>query len=438
MAAMSITKISVKGFKSLYDEQSIEIRPLTILAGANSSGKSSIMQPLLLMKQTLEATTDPGALKLDGPNVRFTSSEQIFSKIMGKTCAREFAVYIELANGSSFHVTFSADTGKVFEVKNITYNTESGVLTLKPGLSSEEIIERIKPTRYLSFFKPISDYRKDDWGIVRDRCFLEIELKKIHVELMRNIKFSSSISPIVIEPLAQVIHLPGLRGNPQRNYPRNATGTSFPGEFQEYAASLIAFWHENNDPKIKHVGEILKEMGLSWKVSSKRVEDTRVELQVSRLPINKRGGALDLVNIADVGFGVSQTLPVVVALVAAQPGQLVYIEQPEIHLHPKAQIALAKRLCWAAKRGVKLVIETHSAMLLHKIQTLVAKGEMPEKDVALHWFQRDEGGVTKITTAELDEDGAYGDWPEDFAETELAVDQEYLDTVDAKMYAKMP
>ncbi|MFP4415068.1 AAA family ATPase, partial [Coleofasciculus sp.] len=56
-----ITRISVQGFKSLYDECSIEIRPLTILAGANSSGKSSIMQPLLLMKQTLEATYDPGA-----------------------------------------------------------------------------------------------------------------------------------------------------------------------------------------------------------------------------------------------------------------------------------------------------------------------------------------------------------------------------------------
>ena len=73
-----ITGITVSGFKSLRDESHIEVRPLTILAGANSSGKSSIMQPLLLMKQTLEAQYDPGPLLLNGPNVKFTAAEQCF------------------------------------------------------------------------------------------------------------------------------------------------------------------------------------------------------------------------------------------------------------------------------------------------------------------------------------------------------------------------
>jgi AAA15 family ATPase/GTPase len=82
--AKGITRISVKGFKSLAEECSIEIRPLTILAGANSSGKSSIMQPLLMMKQTLEATYDPGPLLLDGPNVRFNSVDQFLSRSDGK------------------------------------------------------------------------------------------------------------------------------------------------------------------------------------------------------------------------------------------------------------------------------------------------------------------------------------------------------------------
>src|SRR6267142_499309 len=76
----AITEIQVAGFKSISDEQSIEIRPLTILAGANSSGKSSMMQPVLLLKQTLEAPYDPGALLLDGPNVKFTSVEQMLTK----------------------------------------------------------------------------------------------------------------------------------------------------------------------------------------------------------------------------------------------------------------------------------------------------------------------------------------------------------------------
>ena len=78
--ADGITRIAVEGFKSIAERQEIEIRPLTILAGANSSGKSSIMQPLLMLKQTLEATYDPGPLKIDGPNVTFTSTEQFLSR----------------------------------------------------------------------------------------------------------------------------------------------------------------------------------------------------------------------------------------------------------------------------------------------------------------------------------------------------------------------
>src|SRR6516165_6634739 len=73
---LAIEEIQVGGFKSISEEQNIELGPLTILAGANSSGKSSMMQPLLLLKQTLEAPFDPGPLLLDGPNVRFTSARQ--------------------------------------------------------------------------------------------------------------------------------------------------------------------------------------------------------------------------------------------------------------------------------------------------------------------------------------------------------------------------
>src|SRR5271167_2396479 len=87
----AIAEIRVAGFKSISDEHRIEIRPLTILAGANSSGKSSIMQPLLLLKQTLEATFDPGSLMLDGPILKFTLADQLLTRI-GKHRSSEFKV----------------------------------------------------------------------------------------------------------------------------------------------------------------------------------------------------------------------------------------------------------------------------------------------------------------------------------------------------------
>src|SRR5215469_1842961 len=96
-ADIPITRITVGGFKSISQEQSIEVKPLTILAGANSSGKSSMMQPLLLLKQTLDATYDPGPLLLNGPNVKFTSAEQLLSRAHNGEPANSFHVGIAIA-----------------------------------------------------------------------------------------------------------------------------------------------------------------------------------------------------------------------------------------------------------------------------------------------------------------------------------------------------
>ena len=120
-----------------------------------------------------------------------------------------------------------------------------------------------------------------------------------------------------------------------------------------------------------------------------------------------------------------------VALLVAESGQLVYLEQPELHLHPRAQYELAKILTDAAKRGVRLVVETHSSLLLLMIQTLMAKGDLEPDLVKLHWFSRNpEDGMTAIQSADLDENGAFGDWPEDFGDVELKAEGAYLDAVE--------
>ena len=133
-----------------------------------------------------------------------------------------------------------------------------------------------------------------------------------------------------------------------------------------------------------------------------------------------------MVNITDVGLGVSQVLPVLVALIVARPSQLVYLEQPELHLHPRAQVALAQVLADAAKRGVRVVVETHSSLLLLGIQTLVAEGNLSPELVKLHWFTRREDGVTEVNSADLDEAGAYGEWPEDFDDVDLKAQSRYI------------
>ncbi|MFN5562859.1 MAG: AAA family ATPase, partial [Pseudanabaena sp.] len=235
--------------------------------------------------------------------------------------------------------------------------------------------------------------------------------------------------------IRQLIHIPGLRGNPERTYPVTAVGEEFIGTFEHYVASVINHWKVSKSKKLKQLSDALQTLGLTWKVDTKQIDDTQVEVRVGRLKNKENSQSTDMVSIADVGFGLSQTLPVVVALLVAEPEQLVYLEQPEIHLHPRAQANLAQLLVDAANRGVRVVVETHSELLIRRVQSLIAEDKIDAEKVKLHWFSQDDNGFTKVTTAELDETGAFGDWPEDFSEISLQEESRYLDAAESKLMA---
>ena len=435
-----ITAISVQDFKSLGRESRIEIRPLTILAGANSSGKSSMMQPLLLMKQTLEASYDPGPLLLDGPNAKFTSVDQFISHFQQNAHRQAFSVEIEQAKDTTLKVVFSLTKERVLEITEMVTKNKKDALPihLRPNLSSK----KIKKAFSTSVKAKIKWPKGLEFEVVRNRCFLEVVMDIASVPrnatnffrlpsyyfLMRSMRHATDrYDPLI----RSIIHVPGLRGNPERVYKTTATGPDFPGTFENYVASVVARWQTKNDARLNQLEEMLVALGLTGKIATKAVDYTQIELQVGRLPQPKSAG--DLVNIADVGFGVSQVLPVLVALLIAEPEQLVYLEQPELHLHPKAQYALAKILAETARRGVRLVVETHSALLLLMVQTLVAEGNLDPELVKLHWFSRsDENGMMSIQSADLDENGAFGDWAEDFGDIELMAEGAYLDAVEGR------
>lgn len=436
-----ITKITVSGFKSLANETSIEIRPLTILAGANSSGKSSIMQPLLLMKQTLEVVYDPGPLLLNGPNVQFTSSEQIFSKVNKKFRGR-FEVEIAMMDQNdlsqkSLRHTFQRNKEGV-ELTKTAFRDKKGTIVLK---ANDTTIDDVKPL--LSDFVEIAGKFKfpqyqlvseinPEITIERKRCFFNVNLVW-RTELLSYDPTSYALTPLFEIEIPKIIHIPGLRGNPQRTYKTTAVGKEFPGTFENYVASVVHSWQENGDERLGMLTEALEKLGLARRINAKKLDDTQVELRVGRLLRSSNGGE-DTVSVADVGFGVSQVLPVLVGLLTAEPGQLVYIEQPELHLHPRAQTALAQILADTAQRGVRVVVETHSSLLLLGVQALVAEGHLAPELIKFHWFQRGDDGVTTVTSAELDENGAFGDWPEDFADVSLEAQSRYIQAVEKREF----
>lgn len=426
-------KLTVEGYKSIGEARSVDIKGLTILSGANSSGKSSFMQPLLLIKQTIESEFDAGGLLLDGPNVRVTDSTQIVSKVMG---VNNKFMSMELDDGerrASVTYQFKQRLGIfVSEVTLMSSDFPNGV-TFTPRMKSAEI-ESLLTQREKSFpFASIFKDEKPSYKIKRDRCFLDIEIS------MKNEKlpFGIGLSPAgLLERYARrLIHVPGLRGNPERSYKTAASENKFPGSFERYVASIVHAWrtsrrNKEKSEKFQRLVEQMNDLGLASSLGTSPINDTRLEITISRF----RGdsvGSRDFVNIADVGFGVSQTLPVLVALLTAVKGQIVYIEQPELHLHPRAQYKLSEIIAEAVKRGVLVVIETHSSILIRGVQTLVARGELDSDVVSLNWFtQCLNSGQSEVSSSKLDKYGAFGDWPEDFDTVALDAESAYLDAVE--------
>jgi AAA15 family ATPase/GTPase len=433
-----INEIAISGFKSIYNEKKIEIRPLTILAGTNSSGKSSFMQSLLLMKQTLEQNYDPGVFLLNGPNVKFTESHQLLFDNGKGLSTNVFSVGIKVGNQNELKI-FYKKSKPGFRIEKMETYLDGKKQEFTEGKMDEELIEYISNNSlYSSFTKNFSD-ASTHFLVRRERCFLNPVIEKkfgenektearVGLELTSTKKIANEIS--------RIIHLPGLRGIPERNYPTTGVDSTFdeflPGTFVKYVASIITHWQELSPKLILSLEENLKKIGLTNKVKTRLLNDTEVGMYVGK---SIDGSKDDLVSIADVGLGVSQTLPILVALLFARKGQVVYIEQPEIHLHPRAQYELAKIIADAANRGVKVVVETHSSLFIRGIQTAVAGGYINKELIKLHWFKRDKNtGMTDVTSNDLDENGSFGDWPEDFDEISIMADREYLKAVEKRMW----
>lgn len=419
--AGAITKLTVRGFKSLYDESSIEIRPLTILAGANSSGKSSIMQPLLLMKQTMDAPFDPGALWLDGSNIAFTATDQFFSRSPQGRTLRPLEVAIQLSSGVSVRQSFERRPKGGVELLEMAVDSHQTHVKLRPSMTDAEIRKQLSAGWHVP---------QGEWRAVRNRCFLSCSL---FVEgRLGGIDAVYPETTAVQDRLRGILHCSIGRASTGRWYSTAAVGTAFPGRFDSYVGSIVSAWQESGDTRIGDLAGALNGLQLAARVRARRVDEARVELLVGRLP-GAAGRDPDMVNVVDVGSGVSTAVPVLVATLAAWPGDLVYLEEPEMNLHPRAQSALAEVLADAVKPDRRIVVETHSSLLLTGIMTLVAEGKLSPDLVKLHWFSRKKNGATTIASVDLDEAGRFGDWPEDFADVELEAESRYIDAAQLAM-----
>ena len=384
--------LAVKGFKSIRNRIEVPVRPLTVLLGDSNSGKSSFMQPILLMKQTLQAPYGPSVFLLDGQNVSFTSGEQLLWQDGGRKKTDEFMVEI---CGAPWLKIFYRKTEDGYSIPEMIYkdNEEDREHSFSEGMHHLDIMDAV-PSSLKEIYKRLGRVEDTpiEWNVARNRCFLELQIVK--PSELDAVVFGAT--PPARFLIRSIIHVPACRELKGRNFRKLEPGDDFPGVFQDYVPALIQHWQRHDKKKLAELDRNLEALGFTWRLRARSVDDTRLELYVERLPEQPGSKISCMVNIADMGTGLSQTLPVVIALMTVRRGQALFIEHPETGINPALVEPLSRMVMEAAGRGAYVIIETRNDLLAETLKNIHhGESDDPTK-ISLCRFSRDKEGATMV------------------------------------------
>jgi predicted ATPase len=416
-----LTKLRIRNFKCFEDTGEIEIRPLTLLVGPNSSGKSSIMQFLLALRQTVES---PDIQVAFAPNGIWVSLGSYPDFIFRHQWQRELEAMLEFTEHLPAPVRSSGQPNKLrlkvrwrYNKKTTQIRLEESELVYNDGAFSQLVVRKLRG--YEAILKSTSGGEKEgrhEVSLVHFHDFaVRIGEGKKRTKLSQKVpsrlvagllSWQLGLLPagqIVTLELRQLFYLGPLREFPQRSYVISGQAPSDVGVRGERSAEILWFASRTKKQRqqmLENINRWVKEFGIAKEVRLQRLGKSN---QYQVLFVD---AATDLpVNIADVGFGASQLLPIIVQGFYAPPGSVMLIEQPEIHLHPKAQATLGDLLMEVVKAGDRqIIVETHSEHLLARIQRRIAEQKFSHEQVAIYYFEPTPNG-TKIHRLELDEYG---------------------------------
>ena len=230
MAGQQITGLTLEGYKSFGKKQHLEIRPLTLLAGANSSGKSSVIQPLLLLKQTLDAPFDPGPLKIDGPNVAFSWNKEMFTRVQNGKSQPNLAIGLEYLHEDEFlgQITLRTLESEFYQPQYGPIEIAKESITETNPQGGQESINRQLVITMEEVPRPaiegyawlLSSLDREQISLMEQpnmqvwvepsRCFLDLKLVVAdggYVSLVRDVSFNQQLGRL----LTNILYIPGLR-----------------------------------------------------------------------------------------------------------------------------------------------------------------------------------------------------------------------------------
>lgn len=353
-----LSSLTLKNFKP-FENQSFSLKPLTLLTGLNSTGKSSVLQSLLLLRQSSQQDEllDRVGLVLNGDLVSIgTGQDALFKR------AKEDVITLKVGMNNDIKGTWTFDCDRQSDIMRISTLSIADGSVYNSGLFKDNFhylkAERIAPRNYfqMSDFKVRQHQQIGSQGEFTTHFLSINEYKKI--------------------PHSQLSH---------------------PSAQSDILKSQVEAW----------LGEISP--------------GTRVDIELH--------SGMDVVNLqysyednnsyrsTNVGFGITYTLPIIVAILSASSDTLILLENPEAHLHPRGQSKMGELIALAASCGIQIILETHSDHVLNGIRKAVKYKKLEADKVQINYFERylKKGQpTTEIITPRIYQSGGIDRWPDGF------------------------
>lgn len=382
-----ITSLRLKNFKCFGDSGNIHFSRITLLTGANGTGKSSVMQSLLLLAQSVKANADADGLHINGDYARLGNYQDIVNSHSKK---KGIDIYIQSESNNVKHVFDSS-----YDANN---PSNSIARFTKLTEDNHNYIQEISESFYTADGTQLKDSEGKSFK-VKGGDFNNDFSSDFNVEPIKDLATFSEVKNIFY-----------LKAD--RHGPRDS--------------EQIYNWVSYNDvgTKGEYVFNVLHNQGLDFQKKVQKelsliMGGANMELKQDdmgyHLLMDSVDGAESFKQI-NVGFAYSYVLPIVVATLLSKPKGKILIENPEAHLHPKAQSQLMSFLYdQAKKRDIQVIIETHSDHILNCCLVGLAEKKLSVKDVSIYYFSRESKGKnTKATKINCTKNGRIKDAPAGF------------------------
>ncbi len=347
-----LKKLHLENFKG-FDVVDVPFRSVNLLTGLNSSGKSSVIQALLLLKQ-IDYQRDPST-----DHVELFSNGDYVSQGSGRELLYEFADKDE--------IVISCDSEIGLSEWRFKYNAKTN------RLITENVYER-SCLAMLSEL-PLSYLGAERWGPRLTYPYEDAEQTGLGICGEYAIRYLIDHAEDPVE-------------NEQARHP-TAKGVGLLYQVQAWLGEL--------SPGVRIDAKPLREAGVS----------------VVGFGFEQKGDVGSrYYRPTHVGFGLTYSLPLLVALLSAKPGTVLLLENPEAHLHPRAQTKLARLIALVGKY-VQVIVETHSDHVMNGLRVEVKSGTLTPADIYFHYFLRD-GVTSRRETPEIDSNGRLSSWPDGF------------------------